>query len=161
MDLRNGESEFWFSREGWRQLLIMAQRFGGWKPLGTRPPHMVEVAPDGTKTEIPYDDWSGGYLTNDYQLVTEEDACALADALERVLPDVPTMKTYSGSGMVRVPIEVLAETDAFAQVLKDMGAESVETFQPNANPLEYYSGEDGRKMICDFIAFARRGFVIA
>ena len=70
-----------FSREFVEQALELARRYG-WQPRGTRPPETFN-------SYLLNADWFGTYLTNDGQTVTAEDACALADALECSLHDIP------------------------------------------------------------------------
>jgi hypothetical protein len=70
-----------FSRQFWAKALELARLYG-WHPLGTRPtPGLDFFKPDAN--------WHGTYLTNDGQVVSAEDACALAAALERSLDDIP------------------------------------------------------------------------
>ena len=60
----------------WSQTLAIAHE-NGWQPMGTLPPicdqHMA----------------SGNYSSNDSQLIVDEDAANMADALERALPGIP------------------------------------------------------------------------
>src|SRR5688572_18553391 len=62
----------------WMKILQGAEQYGGWTPAGT-------VAPAGMGTGGGYPLWDGNYTSNDGQVVTEEDAAALAAALERAL----------------------------------------------------------------------------
>lgn len=69
-----------FSRQFWAKALELA-RSSGWMAPGTQPPPFFD----------PYEldaDWDGTYFTNDGQIVTAEDACSLAAALERSLPNI-------------------------------------------------------------------------
>ena len=70
-----------FSRQFWAKALELARLYG-WQPLGTRPMPGIDFSKLGA-------DWQGLYLTNDGQIVSAEDACALAAALERSLEDIP------------------------------------------------------------------------
>lgn len=67
----------------WRDVLTLAD-LSGWKPAGTEAPAALKPIHAGWDGKYPL-----GYLTNDFQFVTPKDASALADALERMLPDVP------------------------------------------------------------------------
>jgi hypothetical protein len=73
---------------GWGLLTRLAERYG-WIPMGTEYPPFEEAY----NTREDYDEgrraWSGGYYSNDTQIVTADDARALAHALERALLDVP------------------------------------------------------------------------
>jgi hypothetical protein len=115
-------------------VLTLAHEFGGWEPLGTEPPESWE-----------WREWSGSYQSNDYQRVTEEDARNLADALERALPDVPRHRAWEGpaGGCTWLP-------------------DGTRVALPEANPLEYFSGPEGRQCMEEFIRYCRAGeFMIA
>src|SRR5439155_9949269 len=60
----------------WPKLLRLAQAYG-WRPRGTTLPEDS----DGS--------WDRNYTSNDGQVVSSEDAAALADALEAALPHIP------------------------------------------------------------------------
>jgi hypothetical protein len=82
----------------------------------------------------------GGYFVNDGQRVTAEDVGALADALERALPDIPdhdamahkTFEHPSEPGVRLVPIDT------------------------PTSPYEWFSG-DKKGLVRQFIAYCRRG----
>jgi hypothetical protein len=96
MDLRGEGGYFRFSQGAWRAVLELAREHG-WEPAGTKPPEWTVYAPDGvTVDEVAtraerrrYANWDGGYFWNEYQVVSDEDAVNIADALERALDDVP------------------------------------------------------------------------
>jgi Leu/Phe-tRNA-protein transferase len=77
MTLSEMERTLCVGHGAWSQVLITAYE-NGWKPMGTLPPVYDQDSPD----------WSGNYTSSDSQLVIEEDATNLADALERALPDI-------------------------------------------------------------------------
>jgi hypothetical protein len=127
---------FRFSHYGWESVLALAYDYGGWVPAGTQPPQF--------EGEPPWEGWSKTYCSNDRQVVTAEDARNLADALERALPDVPRKKTW--------PKKVVRAADG----------REFETMPEDLNPLERFSGPDGRRYLEGFIRFCRAGgFVIA
>lgn len=66
-----------FNISGWAEIKKVA-RENGWNPQGTLAPLRWNNAKLG--------DWEGGYGSNDWQIVTAEDADALASALEKALP---------------------------------------------------------------------------
>jgi hypothetical protein len=70
-----------FSKQFWAKALELARLYG-WQPLGTRPTPGFDFSNLGA-------DWLGTYMTNDGQVVSAEDAYALAAALERSLDDIP------------------------------------------------------------------------
>jgi hypothetical protein len=68
MDLLGNHGDERFSARGWHWCLERAIEFG-WTP-------------EGTVVDFP-GEWGGGYLTNDYQTVTDSDARSLGEALLR------------------------------------------------------------------------------
>ena len=64
------KDEFRWTGSDWFRVLDLAQLFG-WSPQGT------------INDEIK--NWKGGYFSNDYQLVTKDDAKCLAGALKKAL----------------------------------------------------------------------------
>src|SRR5438045_2505829 len=89
--LRGPRREWRTNIFGWEKFLKRADA-NGWEPAGTEAPSMMEVHPDGTETTIDLPRWGGGYCSNDYQSVTDADAAALADAVERWLEPAPRPK---------------------------------------------------------------------
>jgi hypothetical protein len=129
MDLKGKDSDFAFNLFAWGNTLRLACMYG-WEPAGTRAPRKW-----GRKGKRP--PWEGGYDTNDGQRVTDEDAAALADALERALPDVPTH-------------------DALAHKTREVGGIRCIPYDADVSPLEYLSGK-GRTRLTEFIRFCRDG----
>jgi hypothetical protein len=77
MDLYNERGDsFHFSSSMWNRVLYLAGVYG-WKPSGTLSPE------DESLTS-----WDGGYGVNEGQRVSEDDALAWAQALEKALPDI-------------------------------------------------------------------------
>ncbi len=90
--------------------------------------------------------WSGGYLSNDNQIVTAEDAARLGQALKEALPDIPR---YSAAE------PALVRTDDRWQTL---GVESQETRErPEPSLLEQFAGLEGRAVVAEMISFCRLG----
>ena len=109
-----------FSKESWVKILNLAM-FYGWQPLGTRVPSITEIH------GLIFEDWDGTYLTNDGQIVVEEDALRMGRALEKSLDDIP-----------------------------DFNLE-VHPPNPNQiNPFEYFAGDE-KQQLTDFIKFCRLG----
>ena len=75
MDILFNRGDFRCSARFWGECLTLAEVFG-WIAAGTEAP--CECV-QGVITR----DWGGGYGTNDYQQVTDEDARAFAAALKR------------------------------------------------------------------------------
>jgi hypothetical protein len=74
---------------GWGELLKLACKYG-WQPVGTEAPGEVTITDPktGESWRERYHDpekWDGTYFTNDYQIVTDADAKALGETLERAL----------------------------------------------------------------------------
>lgn len=86
MDLHRVKDGVYFrwANNSWYAILELAQEFG-WEPAGTVPSKlMLNVHGEEAAKR-----WTGSYTHNEYQIITDEDACNMADALERALPVVP------------------------------------------------------------------------
>ena len=100
MDLRGEDGSFRFSHRAWGTVLELAREHGC-EPAGTKPPEITVYAPDGvtvdeeaTRVERKlYANWDGLYAANNRQVICDEDAANIADALERALDDVPSLTT--------------------------------------------------------------------
>jgi hypothetical protein len=86
---------FWLSEPAWRLLLTLGHSYG-WQPAGTLPPD-PEAFDDALGDRS---DWDGHYFPCDSQVMTVEDAHALADALERALADLPDHDALTGKAAV-------------------------------------------------------------
>ena len=85
-DLMGKKGSFSTNRAGWSYLLSIAFE-NGWKPEGTKPPskiQMIKLHGYGPYLET-LDNWCGSYFYNELQVVTEEDATNIANALDRSL----------------------------------------------------------------------------
>lgn len=92
-DLHGINGGLWsYNNSAWFFCLKVAEA-NGWEPLGTR---MTEHSPEwaqfsewlaqrGERIEDYAANWTGGYGSNDWQTVSEEDAQALAAALDRAV----------------------------------------------------------------------------
>jgi len=81
MDLLGKKGRFGLTWSGWTEILDLAHIYG-WEPKGT------------VKSDI-YDQnqkWSGTYFSNNWQLVTKEDAFNIANALRKALKDLKDKK---------------------------------------------------------------------
>lgn len=76
---------FTWNNSSWRKVVDLGIVYG-WEPKGT------ENIPDGTDNYEVEEGWCGTYFSNDGQLVSAEDALALANALERALDDNPDVE---------------------------------------------------------------------
>lgn len=93
MDLEGAGGYFRFTMSSWSRVGELAV-MGGWQPTeGTCPPSDWNKHQDG--------EWDGSYGSNDGARVSDEDAQRMADALERVLPEVPDQSTlqHESSGL--------------------------------------------------------------
>lgn len=78
IELTRPHERFAFSNHHWEELLLIAKDFG-WKPQ-----------------DAPHDDWERIYFASNGDLISERDALALADALQRALPKLhEPMRTLS------------------------------------------------------------------
>ncbi len=135
MDLCGAGGYFACNHQGWRDMLDVAC-LHGWVPAGTLAPSMNEAGP----WEGP---WSGSYCYNEGQWVTDEDALALAEALDRTLPDIPDE-------------DVIADKMVVCGRLPD-GTE-LRGFKPGVETslVERLSGR-AKPRLREFIAFCRAG----
>jgi hypothetical protein len=96
-DLHNEKGErFSFRSSGWNYYRNLAGEYG-WQPAGTLPP---DGLPDS-------DSWSKTYDSNDGQWVSDEDAEALARALQAALDDPRRVE--------RLTLAAKAESEALSQ----------------------------------------------
>ena len=138
-----------FSRQVWVKALELACS-QGWMPLGTAPPYMHRFF----ETEA---DWSGTYLTNDGQIVTAEDARALASALERSLDKIPDV----APGIAWDPA-LWQEDDLPEWLSPEERAIIEETLQDGlldmliVDPLDFFAGDE-KPCLKQMIRFCRLG----
>ena len=138
-----------FSKQFWAKALELARLYG-WQPLGTRPTPGIDFSNLGA-------DWLGTYLTNDGQIVTAEDAYALAAALERSLDDIPD------TGIERDwDFSVWLETDLpewFSPTERKLIEEELQDGLLDimgTPPLEFFAGDEKPHLV-QFIRFCRLG----
>ena len=138
-----------FSRQFWAKALELARLYG-WQPLGTRPTPGLDFSKLGA-------DWPGVYLTNDGQIVSAEDAYALAAALERSLVDISDVRIdtdwdfnlWLGDDLPEwfSPVERELVEEELLDGLMDIRG---------THPLEFFAG--GEKLyLIQFIRFCRLG----
>jgi len=95
--LKNRQEEFHVTTWHWRPLLRLAEKYG-WEHPGTLRPF-----------DYPKDkEWNGNYWWNSGQIVTNEDAKNLAQALERSLVHIPDEEKGIRAGHVGRPEEIKA-----------------------------------------------------
>ena len=110
----------------------------------------------GVKDGSDLGDWCGTYFSNDGQIVTTEDAAALADALEKALEDI---KDFEVSGKL---VSLQAGDKVEESVLGSLHQISLDaghsiTFPDSAmHPFEYFGGEMKQRVI-SFIKLCRKG----
>ncbi len=148
MDLTGAGGHFHFTITEWDLILQLAEAYG-WEPEGTKLP--------GPGHDTPDQSWSGTYFTNSYQLVTREDAAALAEALERSLPDLPDHDALEHKA-VDVPVLPADVPRLRAAGLLAPGETSFKALNDleNVTPVEFFSGPR-KQDVLDFIAYCRAG----
>jgi len=124
IELSNGTSEFDWAQWQWPKLLRLAISHG-WKPRGTTLAHAGEA-------------WDGNYTSNDRQIVSQQDAAALADALEVALPHIP-------------------DHDALADFKNAEGMIEIAPKHPPVPNAAWFSTPDGKALVAAFIKFCREG----
>ena len=138
-----------FSRQFWAKALELARLYG-WQPLGTRPTPGLDFSKLGA-------DWPGVYLTNDGQIVSAEDAYALAAALERSLVDISDVRIDTDWDFNLWLEDDLPEW--FSPVERELVEEELLDGLMDirgTHPLEFFAG--GEKLyLIQFIRFCRLG----
>lgn len=91
VDLHGAGGYFPLNWNAWCALLDLAQA-NGWKPAGTLVTDLdLDCVADDPAT------WDGSYTQNEYQIVTEDDAHNMADALERGLKKLQSDPVGAGA----------------------------------------------------------------
>jgi len=129
----------------WEKIIELAL-LGRWRQKGTAWPE--DYSDDDM---LPLSLRQGGYLGND-QLVEEDDAQALADALQRAIPDVSPVECedalrayYERCGM------------PYAARLDLLNFELTWPFFAAISPLTFYGGPTGIELVSNFASFCREG----
>lgn len=159
---------FRFSLVGWSKVLNLANMYG-WKPAGTIIDFDVHLPQNPTpeekaKSEARLREWDGTYFTNDQQLVTKEDALAIAAALEQSLgdipendEDIPDQNIYSSTIQTTSPYPFENQIDGILQAVKnELGDFPHNAPNRNLHPFEYFGGHNKQGVIY-FIAFCKEG----
>ena len=138
-----------FSRQFWAKALELARLYG-WQPLGTRPTPGLDFSKLGA-------DWPGVYLTNDGQIVSAEDAYALAAALERSLVDISDVRIDTDWDFNLWLEDDLPEW--FSPVERELVEEELQDGLLDirgTHPLEFFAGGE-KPYLVQFIRFCRLG----
>jgi hypothetical protein len=138
-----------FSKQFWAKALELAQLYG-WEPLGTHPPSHLDF----------YElcaEWDGRYLTNDGQLVKEEDAHSLAAALEQAMNDIPDEELTTDWNFVfqmedELPEWLSPEEREFIEEELQDGLLDI----MGMNPRAYFAGKE-KRLLEQFVRFCRLG----
>jgi hypothetical protein len=148
-DLHSKTGDYCFNIDLFQKVLRLALAFD-WIPLGTTAPHY--------KTER--DDWMGGYLSNDSQYVTPEDAFNLAEALERVLENIPDLDETNEATMY--PPQKITEERGITEMVKEAvsGLKSgfyVPESEERSQLLYEFGNSEMREYLSEFIDFCKTG----
>lgn len=124
----------------WAMVLRLAYTHG-WRPAGTREPDgFTGLAPDGETPRL----WNPkNYWARRGQHVSDEDAAAMASALESALPDIPDHDAMGHKVVSTIDMPDGREWRFISPFKK-------------FNPYEYFSGTSKPKLI-RFIAFLNQG----
>jgi len=137
------------SRQFWVKALELARLYG-WQPLGTRPAPGVNLSKLGAE-------WHGLYLTNDGQVISAEDAYALAVALERSLDDIPDSRIEPDWDFSLWLEDDLPEW--FSPVERELVEEELQDGLLDIRgirPVDFFAGEEKYHLV-QFIRFCRLG----
>jgi len=147
MDLCNEKgNRFWFDIFSWRKILVLAKRYG-WNLGGTK------KNPDWKDSEH---FWNGNYLDNEGQIVTVEDALAIADALQLAFCDLDN--SLEPEKWTEPSSEEITNDRLIKMLRQQLGSEDLEARVAAAckSPLEFLQGEAGMNARA-FIHFCREG----
>ncbi len=144
--------EIYLESETWERLFDWAVEYG-WFPRGTHPGVLV-LGYCKTDAEVREEEerWPGWYFTNDTQYVDQEDAAALADALQTALDDIPGRPAaiYKKQTLGEWLAELGAPPERIAELSPNILSYCVTPRVKTPNGLVYYVVED-------FISFCRKG----
>ncbi len=130
VDLSGEGGDFGWDTFSWARLLRLAERYG-WRPAGTlMPADELQYFTDGR--------WDGGYLTNDDQVVTAEDAGGLADALDVAVRDIP-------------------DDDVLAPYREEGGGIRIAPDPPEIDDRDWFCGSESKEYIRAFIGYCCAG----
>jgi len=142
-----------FSRQHWAKALELA-RIYGWRPMGTRPPSVVDFHSLDA-------DWNGTYLTNDGQAIKAEDALSLALALEKALDDIPDANVemdWSPKLWAEDDLPDWLSPEEKATIEEGLEGEFFDMM--GIHPFEYFAGDE-KYYLRQFIRFCKLGsFVV-
>lgn len=130
MDLSGPAGDFWWDVFSWRKLLRVAEQHG-WEPAGT-------TLGEAELRDMHDGVWSGGYTSNDSQVVGVEDADRLAAALEQALPAIP-------------------DADVLAPHRGEDGRIVLAPNGPAIEDMDWFCGPDSKDHIREFIRYCRAG----
>ena len=111
-------------RDTWCLILWLAQEHG-WRPAGSRPPSLRALKsqhPAWTDARLRSEErwlnreWDGDYTTNENGRIADDDAAALAHALERALEEARQVGKQDRRPWTSVPEVVRLLTSGGAQI---------------------------------------------
>ncbi len=157
-DLSGPKGTFHFGLADWHCVVELAED-NGWRPAGTvwdEPPEEPIIFGSGGDQEdyeraVRVDRFLTDYFNNDGQMVTDEDAEALAAALERSLPDIPDHDAIGHKDKRKAWPRRIAEWNQLMP-----GPEPSPAREETISAHEWFSGERKQRLV-EFIAFCRAG----
>jgi hypothetical protein len=136
-DVVNIDGWFYLPIRSWELLLALARQYG-WQPAGTVPACEFLSLHEASSSD--------DYLQSRCQVVLGPDALALATALERALPDIPTEDVLDKKAVPEDPARPYTSPGCLG---REVAPGMVVT------PLEEFSGEN-KETIVDFIEHCRQ-----
>jgi len=150
------------------KLLALAEIYG-WEAQGTLPPSLCEPD-DPEQRSVKNNNWSGSYYGNDYQVVSDSDAQAMADALERAINKIPN-HIWECADLWNKKILMIGRTKRkfldqteynkrYVELVNIIGQNLGCSIHPSVidseNPISYFRGNN-KEFLADFIKFCRNG----
>jgi hypothetical protein len=130
-DLKGKGASFRMSNSGWPEVLAIAEEYG-WKPVGTKPPKGIKRG-----------EWEGGYFTMDGQIVTAQDAKALANSIDDAVND--NFRRVRSQGQQAKPASDSERQQAFEKMAAVASGMTVENVTSRKKPASKAKKKEGPK----------------
>ena len=141
----NNDSYFRWNNVQWLRVSGLAATYG-WEPEGTTlPPYFARNMGLADPEE-----WDGGYGSNDFQIVSDEDARNMGRALHKALGDIPDSDKSDGRNANRERFDLDSPRDHLILITP------IEEHNDDCGNLEYFSGPK-KGYLTRFVEFCYAG----
>ena len=163
MDLKGKQGYFRFTLHEWNHVIRLGVHYK-WQPMGTRPgsdqlrrfryaARRAGQKPPQVDASVRrfIDGYHGDYCFNEQQAVTAKDAANLANALEQALADTPSTDLLKRTTKEMKEFTRRTGRSAPKRMYDAMFGQTPQ------GALNYFGGNDGRRVLKEFIAYCRGG----